>query len=118
MALTPFQRDVCRLLAARRRAAGDSYVAGGVALNEALRAPRLSRDLDLFHDSAEAVAVAWDADRQTLETHGVRVAAVRERPGLVEATVSQGTETLLVEWLRDSAFRFFRWLNMRSSDWR
>jgi hypothetical protein len=107
MALTAFQRDVCRVLAVRRRAAGDSYVAGGVALNEALRAHRLSRDLDLFHDSTEAVARAWDADRRTLETHGFRVITLRERPGFVEATVAQGGETLLVEWLRDSAFRFF-----------
>ena len=31
MALTTFQRDVCRLLAGRRIASGESYVAGGAA---------------------------------------------------------------------------------------
>ena len=51
MALTAFQRDVCRVLAGRRRAGGESYVAGGIALNVALAAHRLSRDLDLFHDT-------------------------------------------------------------------
>jgi hypothetical protein len=54
MALTAFQRDVCRLLGENRIRSGESYVAGGVAaLNEILRAPRVSRDLDLFHDTAE-----------------------------------------------------------------
>ncbi len=34
MALSRFQRDVCRLLAAQRIRSGESYVAGGAALNE------------------------------------------------------------------------------------
>ena len=51
MALTDFQRSVCRLLAQNRIQSGESYIAGGVALNVALQAPRLSRDIDIFHDS-------------------------------------------------------------------
>jgi len=37
MALTPFQRDVCRLLADNRLRGGESYVAGGAALESAGR---------------------------------------------------------------------------------
>ncbi len=48
MALTEFQRDVCRLLAENRIRSGESYLAGGAALNELFHAPRRSRDLDLF----------------------------------------------------------------------
>lgn len=107
MALTPLQRDVCRRLAARRRAAGESYVAGGVALTVALGTTRLSRDLDLFHDTTEAVARSWDADREALTACDYTVTPIRERPGFVQATVSDGVNTLLVEWARDSAFRFF-----------
>lgn len=107
MALTAFQRDVCRILAGRRRAGGESYVAGGIALNVALEAHRLSRDLDLFHDTTEAVARSWDADRQLLENTGYAVAPVRERPGFVQATVSRGHDQLLIEWIHDSAYRFF-----------
>ena len=107
MALTAIQRDVCHLLAARRRARGESYVAGGVALSVALGGQRLSRDLDLFHDTREAVSATWDDDRHTLEAAGFDVRADRERPGLVEATVSRGGDTLLIEWAQDSAFRFF-----------
>jgi len=107
MALTALQRDVCRLLADRRRASGDNYVAGGVALNVALQAQRLSRDLDVFHDTTESVARSWDGDRMALEAAGYQVRVVRERPGFVEAEVSSGDRTLIVEWARDSAFRFF-----------
>ncbi|MDP3717019.1 MAG: nucleotidyl transferase AbiEii/AbiGii toxin family protein [Acidobacteriota bacterium] len=107
MALTVFQRDVCQLLAGRRRAGGESYVAGGIALNVALEAHRLSRDLDLFHDSTEAVARSWDADRLLLEGHGYAVAAIRERPGFVQATASRDHHQLLIEWVHDSAYRFF-----------
>ena len=80
MALTPFQRDVCRLLADGRRRAGDSYGAGCVALNAARRAPRLSSDVDFFHDPADAVGRAWDRDRGALEAAGFAVSALRERP--------------------------------------
>ena len=107
MALTAFQQSVCRLLADRRRAQGESYVAGGVALSVALDTQRLSRDLDLFHDTEEAVARSWDRDRAALEADGCVVTAVRERPGFVEARVARASDTLMVEWARDSAFRFF-----------
>ena len=107
MALTAFQRDICRLLAAHRRVRGESYVAGGVALSVALDTQRLSRDLDLFHDTTQAVAASWDTDRVALESAGYAVMPIRERPGFVQATVLRGSDTLLVEWTRDSAFRFF-----------
>lgn len=107
MALTPFQRDVCRRLADRRRQRGESYVAGGAALNEALAADRLSRDIDLFHDTEEALAESWEADRRTLTAAGFGVEVIRERPSFVEAMVVGRSETVLVQWTRDSAFRFF-----------
>lgn len=107
MALTTFQRELVGLLAERRVAAGERYVAGGVALGEALGSARISRDIDLFHDTTEAVAASWEADRRRLEAAGYRVEPVRERPGYVEARVGRGADTLLLEWARDSAFRFF-----------
>jgi hypothetical protein len=106
MALTPFQRGICRLLADRRRAS-ESYVAGGVALTEALNASRVSRDLDIFHDTSDAVTQSWEADSQLLRAAGYRVEVRRERPGFVEAVVTRDDDALLVEWARDSAYRFF-----------
>ena len=66
MAVTPFQSGILRSLADQRRRRGESYVAGGVALNELLAAPRRSRDIDLFHDSETALAATWEADGEAL----------------------------------------------------
>lgn len=107
MALTLFQRTLCRLLADQRIRSGESYVAGGVALNELLGGARVSRDIDLFHDTEEAVEASWTADRSLLEQAGYEVRVLRERPGFVEAEISDGGETVRMEWVRDSAFRFF-----------
>jgi hypothetical protein len=107
VALTRIQRAVCRLLADHRRASGESYIAGGVALTVALAAQRVSRDIDIFHDTVEAVSASWDADRRLLESAGYTVQARRERSGFVEAAVTRDADTLIVEWVRDSAYRFF-----------
>ncbi len=107
MALTGYQREVCRLLADNRVRSGESYVAGGAALNEVLRAPRLSRDLDLFHDTEEALAASWATDRASLEQAGYELRILRDRAGMVEAEVRRGADSVLVQWTRDSAYRFF-----------
>lgn len=107
MALTDLQRSVCRLLAEHRIRSGESYVAGGVALNELLGGTRISRDVDLFHDTEQAVQASWDADRTTLEGEGFSVLPVHERPGFVEAEISRSGDTVRMEWAQDSAYRFF-----------
>lgn len=107
MALTEFQRTVCRLLAERRRQTGDSYVAGGAALNLVLGAPRLSRDIDLFHDTLAALRSSWLADRETLLAKGFQVDVVRDAPAFVEVIARRANEQVLIQWVRESAFRFF-----------
>ena len=107
MALTGFQRAVCRLLADQRLASGDSYVAGGTALNALIGASRISRDIDLFHDTEEALEASWDSDQRLLRQHGFAIRIVRQRSSFVEAEVSRDGETVLLEWARDSAYRFF-----------
>jgi hypothetical protein len=107
VALSEYQRGICQLIAANRRANGESYVAGGVALNTLLNTPRLSRDIDLFHDTDTALITSWLADRQLLQTAGYAVTVLRETAAFVEAVVSQHDESVLMQWARDSAFRFF-----------
>jgi hypothetical protein len=107
MALTSFQRAVCKLLAQDRIASGESYVAGAAALNELLNAPRVSRDVDVFHDTERAVDASWSADRKLLEGSGFVVHLVRERSSFVEAEVRRGADSVLLQWVRDSAYRFF-----------
>lgn len=107
MALTELQRDLCRLIAQNRIDQGESYVAGGVALNVLLDGTRVSRDIDLFHDTREALEATWDADRLLLERSGYTVEVLRERPAYVEARVIQGQSRVLMQWTCDSAYRFF-----------
>lgn len=107
MALTNIQRDVCRLIARQRIASGESYVAGAAALNTLLKAPRISQDLDLFHDTAAALATTWNVDRKALLEAGYEIEIVRERPTFAEAIVRRATEAVILQWTQDSAFRFF-----------
>jgi hypothetical protein len=107
MAATPYQCGILKTLAAQRKQRGESFVAGGVALNQLLSAPRLSRDIDLFHSSQEAVAATWDADRTLLAAAGYLVEPLREAPSFVEALVSRGFDRVIMQWAQDSAFRFF-----------
>ena len=107
MALTALQRAICRTIAANRKSQGEAYVAGAVALNELLAAPRVSRDIDLFHDTQDALHATWDADRRLLADNGFTLRVIRERSGFVECVVSRGEESVVMQWLQDSAFRFF-----------
>jgi hypothetical protein len=70
-------------------------------------ASRLSRDVDLFHDTNEALEASWRANRELLEENGLAVRILRERVGLVEAEIDDGSDRARLEWARDSAFRFF-----------
>lgn len=107
MALTPLQRRVCRLLADQRRLGGESYVAGGGALNELLGGSRRSRDVDLFHDTEAALVATWPRDRDALLAAGLTVETLREKPAFVEARVRDEADAVLVQWAQDSAYRFF-----------
>lgn len=107
MALTELQRRICRVLAERRKRQGESYVAGGAALNELLGGTRRSHDLDLFHDTQEALAATWVADREALTDAGMVVEPIRELPSFVEARVGESGERELLQWAQDSAYRFF-----------
>ena len=107
MALTSLQREVCRLLADQRKRSGESYIAGGIALNELIGGHRISRDIDLFHDTRDALAASWISDRERLEVLGYQVEVILERPSLVEAIVRSVSDSVRMEWNQDSAFRFF-----------
>ena len=107
MALTPFQQTICRLLSENRIRIGESYVAGGSALNMLTRSPRISRDIDLFHDSLTALEASWDMDRNSLMENGYDLRIVHERSGYIEVVVARGSDSVLIQWTRDSAFRFF-----------
>lgn len=107
MALTSFQGELLRVLAKNRIANGESYVARGLALNHKLGAPRTSRDIDIFHDSKEAMVRSWQTDRSTLEEYGCVVRPLRQLEYFIEAEVSKDGQRMEIQWGTDSAYRFF-----------
>jgi hypothetical protein len=111
MALTEIQKGVVRCLAANR--SESSYLAGGVVLNKDW--PRLSDDLDIFHDTDEEIGDAADRDIGTLRAAGYRVHIDVAIYGCVEATVLQGDEGTIIQWMSESRTRFFPLV--RDAEW-
>jgi hypothetical protein len=107
MALTEYQIVVLKLLAERRKNDGESYIAGGTALNLLLQTPRMSKDIDIFHDTGDALIKAWESDKKILKTNGYKVEIIREYPSFIEAEIHKTEKSVLIQWCRDSAFRFF-----------
>lgn len=68
---------------------------------------RFSADIDLFHDVFEEVDRNADFDAATLRDSGFAVDWLIARPGFRRAQVARGAGVLRIEWVHDSAFRFF-----------
>lgn len=107
MALTDFQRGILRLLSLSRLDGGDSYIAGGLALNYHLKTSRYSRDIDIFHDSLKALETSWSSDCRILREAGYNVESRRQFPTFIEAVASKDGMATEIQWAHDSAYRFF-----------
>ena len=102
--ISKFQSDVLRLLAAQR--SPDSYIAGGIAINR--QGPRFSGDIDIFHDTADRQASAVKADEAVLTGAGYTITwPSTRRTGKHEAVIEKDGEQMQLEWVTESAFRFF-----------
>ena len=71
MPIAPFEKTILRLLAANRNP--ESFVAGATVLLRDENSHRRSQDIDLFHDAAESVKNAAEADCAVLEKNGFQV---------------------------------------------
>jgi len=107
VALTAYQRTILKILADNRRQTPGSYVAGGLALNFVLGTPRVSRGIDIFHDTVEALFASWTVDRKVLESAGYCVTPLRELRTFIEASVVRDGELTEIQWGVDSSYRFF-----------
>lgn len=106
MPLGDFEREVLRLLAAHRNP--DSFVAGATVLHQAPDSPRSSEDVDVFHDTADALERAFEIDSRALREAGYELrSADRGERGFHRTTVHRGGLQTKIEWVQDSAFRFF-----------
>ena len=105
--LTEFQAGVLLVIAANRSPA--SHIAGGAALNRGR--PRLTGDLDIFHNVASAVQASAADDVRTLLSAGYDVQddpASRHvsSPAFVEHVVARGNAVTRLQWAADSAVHF------------
>jgi hypothetical protein len=105
MPLTPLQRQVFEVIRSNR--SPDSYLYGALAIHKHDDSPRFSRDIDLCHDIAESVAKSAEIDLASLAEAGFDVEPLLQQPTFQRARVSSGDDSVLLEWVFDSAFRFF-----------
>ncbi|MEN9675281.1 MAG: hypothetical protein RIS76_1177 [Verrucomicrobiota bacterium] len=105
MPLGDFEREVLRLLALNRNP--DSFVAGATVLHQSPDSPRSSRDVDLFQDTLESLTQAVERDVATLRTAGYEVELGRPQGTFQRARVQSNQRATKVEWVFDSAYRFF-----------
>ena len=101
--LTKLQIHVLRVLAAERSL--DSYIAGDVAINR--EGPRFSGDIDIFQDSEERLVTAAEADGSALQAAGLTLTWRKVQTGRRHAQIEGLGETMQLEWVSDSDFRFF-----------
>ena len=105
MALTAIQRQVAKVLQPFRTE--QSYVAGGAALNQDW--PRLSDDMDIFHDRRNRLPTMTKPEIAALRDAGFTVEITVEDNLVVEAIVRRGGNETKVQWFDDheTSKRFF-----------
>jgi hypothetical protein len=111
MPLTPLQKDVLDVLARNR--SEESHFAGGIVLHAADDSTRYSQDFDIFHELAEVVTRASNADVAQLREAGFEVTTLarhdewEKEVTFRKARVSRDHASVEIDWAADSAFRFF-----------
>jgi hypothetical protein len=110
MPLTELQAEILSLLAAQR--SEQSYFAGGAALHMGPSGERFSNDLDFFHSAAHAANRSFVADAALLQAAGYAVETVAEHRGFVSAIVRRNSESTILDWAHESAWRFLPLVEM------
>lgn len=105
MPLGDFEHEVLRLIASNRNP--DSFIAGATVLHQSQASPRASRDVDVFHDTTESLARSVEADSALLRAAGYEVELGREQETFRRAIIRRAGRGTKLEWVFDSAFRFF-----------
>ena len=105
MPLTALQERVFHAIRTQR--SPDSFVYGAIVIHFDENSPRYSRDIDLSHDLAQSVAASAEADVQALTSAGFSVSWLLRQPSFQRAEISLEGDSVVLEWVHDSAFRFF-----------
>ena len=114
MPLTQFQKDVFKIISRNRNP--DSYVAGGIVIHREETSSRYSDDIDLFHDTSQAVIASAQLDSEALEKAGYTVSFLIREPTFHQATITYEKEGLRLDWAADSAIVQDEMLGFRLHD--
>lgn len=105
MPLSDIQAAVLQAIAKNRSL--DSYVAGAAVIHAEARSPRVSQDVDIFHDDTDMVARSARLDAESLREAGFAVEWMEQFPAFFRAIVRNGVDVVELDWAADSAYRFF-----------
>lgn len=105
MPIGEFEAKILKLLAVNRNP--ESFIGGATVLNQLEDSPRTSEDIDVFNDSEASLLQGTEEDLLTLKENGFEVSVLYARPSFYRAQVSKGSHATKIEWVHDSAFRFF-----------
>lgn len=105
MPLSESQKTVLSILSKNR--SEESHLSGASGIHLSPRSLRYSGDIDLFHDSEEAVSDAFARDREKLEKYGFSLKLQLSQPGFIRAMARRHPDdAVLIDWAHDSAWRF------------
>lgn len=105
MPIGTFEKEIMLLLAKHRTE--ESFVGGATVLNQHPKSPRRSKDVDLFHDTETALQTSVAKDIPLLKKEGYEVRTLFSNPSFCRAVVKKTGQETKLEWVYDSAFRFF-----------
>lgn len=109
MALLNIQREALLAIGANR--SPTNHIAGGTAIN--VESHRQSKDIDIFHDlvgeedRVRLLSESVDEDVRLLEDKGFTLRWDARKPEFYRAIITKDDENTVLEWVIDSAFRFF-----------
>ncbi len=105
MPIGAFEKELLRLLANNRNP--ESFVRGATVLHQSPESPRQSEDVDLFHDTERSLEEAVAGDLETLGKAGFQARITSRHPTFCRVIVERDGLATKLEWVFDSAFRFF-----------
>lgn len=115
MPLSKIQLTVLRLISTNR--SPQSHLAGATGIHMSPVSLRVSHDLDLFHDSEKTVADAYASDIQILKGNSYEVETLISQPGFIRARIQDASDSLLIDWARDSIWRFLEPVPLENIGW-
>lgn len=122
MPLTSIQSEVMSVLKGNRTES--SHFGGGIVLNAPSGSARYSHDFDLFHDAVADLIIHSEKDVASLEAAGFQIEKVekygtwKDGDTFRKAVVSRVGERFDLDWVYDSAHRFFPIVEDAQMGWR